>query len=373
MRIGYDATSLCRRTTGIESYALHLIKALLESDQENRYTLFFRRGIHPELEPYQDRAEMVIGPSSQIACEQLWLPFVRRRLSLDLVHYPAFPPGLLTRGPFVMTVYDGTLWRNPGWLSWKARIYMAPLTRRAARRAGKVVTISNFSRGEILRFTNAAPENVVNAGIAIAAAFRPEADPDRCRGVRSRYGLPSAYILSVGSLEPRKNLGALLEAFARLRKDTPGWNRKLVLAGRRAWGADRIEKAIRALGLQSEVVIADSVDSRDLPAVYTMADVFVFPSLYEGFGLPPLEAMACGTPVVCSRAPALPEAVGPAAELVDPEDVSALAKAIRRVATEEALRDKLRRDGLDRARQFDWAEVARRVQGLYNGLGKRLK
>jgi glycosyltransferase involved in cell wall biosynthesis len=369
MRIGYDATSLCRRITGIESYALNLIKALLENDTENQYVLFFRRGVHPELEAYRDRAEMLIGPSSQIVCEQLWLPFVRRRRRLDLVHFPAFPPGLLTRGLFVMTVFDGTLWRNPGWLSWKARRYMAPLTRLAARRAEKVLTISDFSRSEILKYTEAAPENVVNAGIAISSAFRPERDESRCREVRDRYGLPSAYILSVGSLEPRKNLGVLLEAFARLRREVPGWNRKLVLAGRRAWGANLIDDAVHALGLKADVVNADYVESRDLPAVYTMADLFVFPSLYEGFGLPPLEAMACGTPVVCSNAASLPEAVGRAAELVDPGDVVALAGAIRRVATDAALRARLRREGLERARLFSWADVARRIQGLYNGFG----
>jgi glycosyltransferase involved in cell wall biosynthesis len=271
-----------------------------------------------------------------------------------------------------MTVFDGTLWRNPGWLSWKARRYMAPLTRLAARRAGKVLTISDFSRSEILKYTEAAPENVGNAGIAIPSAFRPERDESRCREVRDRYGLPSAYILSVGSLEPRKNLGVLLEAFALLRREAPGWNRKLVLAGRRAWGANRIDDAVHALGLKADVVSADYIESRDLPAVYSMADLFVFPSLYEGFGLPPLEAMACGTPVVCSNAASLPEAVGRAAELVDPRDVPALAEAILRVATDASLRDRLCREGLERAGRFSWAAVARRVQSLYNGFGRRL-
>jgi len=369
MRIGYDATSLCRRITVIESYALNLIKALLECDTENQYVLFFRREVHPELKAYKDRAKMLIGPSSQVVCEQLWLPFVRRRQRLDLMHFPAFPPGPLTREPFVMTVFDGTLWRNPDWLSWKARRYMAPLTRLAARRAKKVLTISDFSRSEILKYTDAAPENVVNARIAIHSAFRPELEESRCRAVRNRYGLPASYILWVGSLEPRKNLGVLLEAFVRLRGETPGRNHKLVLAGRKAWGAVRIDDEIRRLGLEADVQVTDYVEFRDLPVVYSMADLFVFPSLYEGFGLPPLEAMACGTPVVCSNAASLPEAVGQAAELVDPEDVVALTAAIHRVVTDAALRARLRREGLERARRFSWADVGRRVQSLYKGFG----
>jgi glycosyltransferase involved in cell wall biosynthesis len=373
MRIGFDATSLCRKITGIETYTLNLAKALLESDADNEYVLFFRRQIHPELEAFRGRAEMLLGPASQIVCEQVWLPGMRRRRKLDLVHYPAFPPGWRTRGPFVMTVFDGTLWRNPDWLSWKARRYMAPLTLRAARGAAKVLTISEFSRSEILKFTGAAPENVVNAGIAISPAFGPVDDERRRGEVRVKYGLPPEYVLSVGSFEPRKNLGVLLEAWARLCREVPGWSRNLVLAGRRAWGAEEIEARIGSLGLKFGVVIADYIAAGDLPAVYAMAEVFVFPSLYEGFGLPPLEAMACGTPVVCSRAPALPEAVGEAAELFDPGDVPALAAALRRVAGNRPLREKLREAGLARAAAFSWTSVARRVQGLYNGLGTRQK
>ncbi len=368
MRIGYDATSLCRRITGIESYALNLAKALLETDEKNEYVLFFRGGIHPELAEFEAKAMMVLGPSSQIVCEQLGLPWARRRFGLDFMLYPAFPPGLAARGPYIMTIFDGTLWRNPDWLSWKARRYMAPLTRRAARRAAKVLTISEFSRSEILKYTDAAPENVVNTGIAIAPGFGPETDGKRLSEVRAAYALPPEYILSVGSLEPRKNLGTLLRAFARLKKEQPGWDRKLVLAGRKAWGAARVEEEMGRLGLGPDVRILDYVAARDLPAVYSMADLFVFPSLYEGFGLPPVEAMACGTPVVCSRAPALPEAVGEAAEMVDPMDEAALADAVYRVSTDPVLRGRLCVLGREQAGRHSWAAVARRVQGLYNGL-----
>ncbi len=373
MRIGYDATSLCRKITGIEAYALQLIRALLETDKTNEYVVFLRNGIPSELEPYRDRAEMIVGPASQIVCEQVWLPGMKRRRKLDLVHYPAFPPGWRTAGRFVATIFDGTLWRNPDWLSWKARRYMAPLARRAARRAAMVLTISEFSRREIIELTGAASENVVNAGIAISPAFKPVDDERRRDEVRAKYGLPMEYVLSVGSLEPRKNLVVLLEAWARLRREDPAWSRKLVLAGRRAWGAEVIEARIESLGLRGDVIVADYVASGDLPAVYAMADVFAFPSLYEGFGLPPLEAMACGTPVVCSRAPALPEAVGEAAELVDPEDVGAWAAALQRAVTDRPLRERLRTAGLVRASAFSWPSVARRVQGLYNGLGTGLR
>lgn len=373
MRIGYDATSLCRKITGIEAYALHLLEALLETDKTNEYVVFLRDGVPASLEPYRNRAEMIVGPASQIVCEQIWLPKMRRRHRLDFVHYPAFPPGWRTRGPYVATIFDGTLWRHRDWLSWKARLYMAPLAKRAARRAALVLTISEFSKAEIVSLTGVDPGKVINAGIAIAPAFKPVEDERRRAEVRAKYSLPAEYVLFVGSLEPRKNLGTLLEAWAILRRGDPAWGRKLVLAGRRAWGADAIETRIEALGLRGDVIVADYISAEDLPVVYTMANVFVFPSSYEGFGLPPLEAMACGVPVVCSRAPALPEATGEAAEMVDPDDVGAWVDAIRRVASDQVLRLRLRESGLARAASFSWASVANRVQGLYNGLGMGLK
>lgn len=363
MRIGFDATSLCRRITGIESYTLNLAKALLSMDGPHAFVVYFRSEIHPELAPLADRAAFrVCRARNQVFCEQAWLPWAVRSEKLDVVHYPAFPPAAVCPRPFVMTIYDGTLWRDPRGLSWKARLYMKPLTSLAAGRAARVLTISEFSRREIDVLTAAPPDRILNAGIAVGGDFAPA--PAEAAAVQAKYRLPARFILFVGTLEPRKNIGALLEAYARFRR-AGGADWKLVIAGRRGWGAVPVNPALRDMGLERDVFTTGYVDAADLPALYSLAGVFVFPSLYEGFGLPPLEAMACGTPVVCSNRASLPEAVADAGLLVDPTDPEALAGAIGAVLSDEALRARLRAAGLRRAAQLSWDAVARAAVAAY--------
>jgi glycosyltransferase involved in cell wall biosynthesis len=181
--------------------------------------------------------------------------------------------------------------------------------------------------------------------------------------VRSRYRLPEGYVLFVGSVERRKNLRGLLQAYARLLETDVAC--PLVIVGTRRRGAGEIGRTLQELHLEESVIFTGYVPDADLPAIYTGADLFVFPSLYEGFGLPPLEAMACGTPVVCSNAASLPEVVGDAAIMVDPYDVEGLAEAMLRVLTDADLREHLRRKGLERARQFTWERTARETVAVY--------
>jgi len=178
-----------------------------------------------------------------------------------------------------------------------------------------------------------------------------------------RYVIERPYILYVGSLEKRKNLPRLLEAYAYLRETLPGW--KLVIVGGRKWKSDPIYKAVQRLGLEPHVIFTGFVAEEDLPALYNGADLFVFPSLYEGFGLPVLEAMACGTPVVTSNTSSLPEVAGEAALLVAPTDVKAIAAAMQRVLSEPDLAAELRRRGLERASQFSWERTARETLAVY--------
>ena len=201
------------------------------------------------------------------------------------------------------------------------------------------------------------------------ARFNPARDAASIDAAAARYGLPKRYVLAVGTLEPRKNLTTLLRAFARLREGSavdPAVG--LVIAGARGWLDDPIFEAVQSLGLERAVNFPGFVDDDDLPALYQGAELFVFPSLHEGFGLPLLEAMACGVPVVASNASALPEVAGGAALLVDPHDAEALAQAIARVLGDEALRARLRDAGVARAAQFSWQTAARRTLDAYASL-----
>ena len=223
---------------------------------------------------------------------------------------------------------------------------------RLAKRARRVITVSEFSRQRLLEFTGVAPERVVVIPNGVGEQFAALPD-ERVAEVRKRLGLPARYALYVGSLEPRKNLLGLLEAWRQL--PVADWGLSLALAG----GSGRQFQAVDLVNKQPSVVIAGYVSDADLPAVYAGARLFVYPSLYEGFGLPVLEAMACGTPVVCSNTTSLPEVIGDAGVLVDPIDPAEIAAGIRSVIEDPAFAAQLRQRGLERAREYTWDRAAR--------------
>ena len=200
--------------------------------------------------------------------------------------------------------------------------------------------------------------------------FRPLAEPEQLYRVRVKYGLPPLYMLCLGTLEPRKNITTLLHAFARLRQILHGEPAlHLVVAGARGWREQTIFQTIKSLALEQVVCLPGFINDEDLPALYGGALLFVFPSLYEGFGLPVLEAMSCGVPVVTSNTSAMPEVAGDAALLVDPYDVKGMATAIAAIVHDASLRDNLRQKGLARAQQFSWEMTARQTLDLYLALG----
>lgn len=370
MEICIDATSLSRKITGIESYALNLIDALLRYDRRNRYVLLFRGKIHRGIIRQNTNIRIEICSfRSQIICEQIWLPSFINKLKVDLVHFPAFPPGFLFAGKSVVTIHDATLWKYPETLSWKGKLYFRPLTIRGIQKAAKVLTVSEFSRKEITSCAAIDESKVVNTGEAIAGDFKKISQLDKLKGAKQRLSLPDQFLLSVCSIEPRKNIGALLEAFNLLlsKKRIPK-EFKLVLVGRKAWGSSLVEKKIHKLELENNILLLGHVSTEDLVLIYNLAQVFVYPSLYEGFGLPPLEAMACCTPVVASNVASLPEVLGDAAILVDPKNVEEIAGNIESLICDKELRESLVKKGLNRVKQFSWEQVAKKTVAVYESL-----
>ncbi len=366
MRIGIDATSLCRKTTGIESYTLNLIKALLEYDHENNYTIFFRGQVHPLLLQYKKNAKFRIAPiSNQIYCEQIWLPYMAVQERVDLIHFPAFPPSPFISKQFVLTIHDAAMWYYPENLSWKGRHYFRFLSNIAALRTSKIITVSEFSRKEIGNYLKKIKAGIENCGESISDVFYNEINRESLNEITKMLRLPEKFILSVNSLEPRKNIPNLLKAFKLLKESNSSFQHKLVLVGRKAWGKDLIFSEINRLNLEGEVISTGYLEPGYLPAVYHLADVFIYPSLYEGFGLPPLEAMASGIPVIASDIPPLKEILGDAAFFIDPYDPKNIAEGLRNVLENMQLRGYLIKKGFNKSKGYSWQEVAKKTIKVY--------
>jgi glycosyltransferase involved in cell wall biosynthesis len=294
---------------------------------------------------------------------QVEIAAVARRLALDVVHDPVgVMPLLLTSAVRVVTIHDAIPYVFPQTSTRFDQLVYHRWLPTAVRAAGAVITDSQSAREDIVTYLSVSPERVTATPLAADRRFRLP-DAAGVAPVLSRYGIARPYILYVGALESRKNLPRLLEAYSRLRRWSSQW--RLVIVGARKWKTSPIFDTVQALGLEPHVTFTGFVEDEHLPALYAAADLFAFPSLYEGFGLPVLEAMACGAPVVTSNTSSLPEVAGDAAILVDPTNVEQIAEAMWLVLSQPALAAALREKGLARAAQFTWERTARETAAVY--------
>jgi glycosyltransferase involved in cell wall biosynthesis len=306
-------------------------------------------------------------PPVRIAWEQVLGPVAAARARLDLLHGPvnALPLAAPCRG--VATIHDLAFLAHPEALGAGRRRYLTAITALSARRATKIIAVSAFTRDEIVARLGVSAEKVAVVHNAVDAAFAP-LPADEIARFRAEQGLPEHFILCVGTLEPRKNLTGLLDAFARL---APHTDADLVIVGGQGWLYDDALARVATLGLTGRVRFAGFVPDEELPRWYNAASVFAYPSLYEGFGLPPLEALACGVPTVTSAGTAMAEVVGDAALLADPRDPVALAASLGRALDDMALRAALREAGPRRAAVFTWARTAAATRAVYDEVLER--
>ena len=374
MRIGLDGKILTLRAGGTGRYAINLTRAMLAEAGAHRPDLEFVVLTGPQtsrevMEEFRGRCEeCFLGAKSSVIRSLTLVPAALRRLRVDIFHgmdHVGIP--LVGRnGKYVVTVHDVIPLILPETFTPRHRLVVRLALARVRRKADLVIVPSHAVKRDVVRRVGLPENRVVVTHEGCEPRFRPVLSAAARRDVATRYGLPPRYVLAVGTLEPRKNLTTLLEAFARLRRDGEvDADLRLVLAGARGWLDEPIFATVRSLGLEDAVRFTGFVDDADLPAVYSGAALFVFPSLHEGFGLPLLEAMACGVPVVTSNISSMPEVAGDAAVLVDPRDEQGLAAAIARLLRDEALRDRLREAGIARARQFSWEATARRTLDAY--------
>jgi glycosyltransferase involved in cell wall biosynthesis len=386
-RIAIDYTTGVWPGAGVARYTRSLVTALADLDRQNDYTLFYGgRGLPrdtPEYAYIQDlerrRRNLHIRelPGSARQLNILWnrlrLPIYADRLAggADVLHAPDFvlPPTATART--VVTIHDLSFLTLPEVHDPGNVAYLKSRVPGAVRRASRIIAVSETTRQDVIRHLRVRPERVITVPNGVELHFQPLPAPDlaaQAPAARRRLGLPPRYILHVGTIEPRKNLVRLIGAYMGLVAAGRDDGHDLVLAGRRGWMYDSVFQAAEDSGLRPRIHFLDYVPEPDLPLLYNLATVFVYPSLYEGFGLPLLEALACGTPVVAARTPSLVEVAGSAAMLIDPQDETAITLALELLIESPAKRQNLHQAGLARAAHYPWSAAARLMLGVYAGL-----
>jgi glycosyltransferase involved in cell wall biosynthesis len=367
-RVALLAYGLDRPLSGIARYTLELACAVSRLSQPPSLVML-TAGSAQGLPHAQGVTHRSLPASSRLpgllTLGSVRIPLLARRCAVDLVHDPTGVAPFLfgaAGARTVVTVHDVFAWSVPGHSTLLDTCVYRYWLPRMLPWVDVVIADSCVSKRDISRYLRVPAQRVTVVYPGVSAACQPVTAVQAAAQVRP-YGLAPGYILYLGSIETRKNVGGLLRSYARLRQ--MGERRPLVVAGIKRGRAAPVEEVVRRLGLGPHVLLSGYVADEHLPALYSAADLFAFPSLYEGFGLPPLEAMACGTPVVCSNAGSLPEVLGDAALMVDPQDVEGLASAMWNVLNDRELAQELRQRGLDRARRFSWEKAAQETMAVY--------
>jgi glycosyltransferase involved in cell wall biosynthesis len=367
LRIAIDAHSVGAKLAGNESYATNLIEALAHVDTVNEYTLYVTTA--------EARARFSQRwPNFRVQTTFPHTPLIRipvtlaaelRKRPVDVLHVqftaPPFSPC-----PVVVSVHDLSFEHLPQTFNRRSRTQLRLTVRHSVKRAARILTLSEHTRRDMIETYGTSPERITAIPLAAPSYFGRVREERELQRVRHIYGIEGDYILCVSSIQPRKNLPRLVRAYESLRnKRGPGKLPKLVLVGKCAWLYDETLRSIEEGRMNDSIILTGYVPQSDLPALYSGSICFVYPSYFEGFGLPPLEAMKCGTPVIAGNRTSLPEVVGDAGILVDPFDVNAIAAAIERLVDDPDLRQQLSVKGVARSRLFDWNETARRTLNVY--------
>jgi glycosyltransferase involved in cell wall biosynthesis len=370
MKVGINTLFFRYPASGSGQYLLHLLQALAEVDQENQYILLGpdpKPQISGPLTTFPYSVAPIPGLATRNASieklmwEQFTAPAAARKAGVDLFHIPYFAPPFFPRTPGIITIHDVIPLRLPAYqASTKMKAYMQ-LIARAAHKAALVITISQHAKQDMIDALKLPADRIRVIYEAAGDEYQPITDPTTLAVVRARYGLNERYILYLGGLDQRKNVPQLVRAFAHLYQQMHDPDLQLLIAGNPDKQSGPLfpdPRPVAAnLGMTGQIIYR-FIEEEDKPAIYSGASVFVFPSLYEGFGLTPLEAMSCGAPVICSNRTSLPEVVGDAAISLDPDNIHEMVEAMRSVLTNSELRAGLHARSLQRAAQFNWRKTA---------------
>lgn len=363
MKIAINTLAMKSFKHGVGRHIGSLVNALLKIDTKNQYLLYVSDLNAKYFEVRRNpRVELKFVPANRalrLLWEQTLLPLDLRREKVDIFYGPAFTVPLFKTCKQVVAVLDLTWFKHRKKHIWIKQLYFRTLIPLAVRQAERVIVISQSTKKDLTKILKTPKDKIAVTCLAADSMFQVIEDIERLQSVVKKYNLPDQFILFLGVLEPRKNIPGLIKAFSKFKEDTSS-PRKLVIGGGRSygWKNEEIFQAIKNLKMEDEVIFTDFISEADLPAVYNLADLFVLPSFYEGFGLPILEAQACGCPVITSNISSMPEVGGDAALFVDPYDIKGLAEAMRRILTDDKLKAEMIKKGFLNLERFSWEKTA---------------
>jgi len=368
MRIGIDVTPLPPNPVGAGNYIIHLLRALASLKSEHEFIIFAQQGGREMIDiPEKPNVNWVIlpdkSPGLRLLWEQIVLPGLVRNSGIELLHSLHYTRPLFLSCASVVTFHDMTFILFPELHTRAKRIFFPMAMRLSARQADALLSVSESTRRDAMRLLHIPAEKIFTTPLGVNEEFHIISDTAILEACRRRYKLPEEFILFVGLLEPRKNLPLLLKAYAKLLKQMT--IPMLVIVGRPGWGYKDILKQIEALKMKDKVHFTGYVLAQDMPIVYNLAQVFVYPSIYEGFGLPPMEAMACGTPVITTNVSAMRDHVGEAGILIPSQDEESLAQAIKKILNDPDLRKRLSIKGRRQVADFTWKRTAQETMKAY--------
>ncbi len=363
--IGIDARLTHYRTGGISTYIRRLITALEQLDHEHRYTVFHSRKATDTIVQRFESARL--WTPSHHRSERLALTVELARFRLDLLHSPDFIPPLHGARRHVITVHDLTFMHYPDFLTADARRYYNDQIAWAVRHADHILVDSDATRRDLIEMLDVPNAMITVHLLGVEPQFRPPPPPELAHW-RTQLDLPAGYLLFVGTFEPRKNIAGLLKAYAALAQRLPDLTPPLVLAGTRGWRFEETMAEIAQMNLGSRVLWREKIPQQAMPSLYALATVLVLPSFYEGFGLPALEAMACGTMPIVSNRSSLPEVTGDVGLHIDPDNLDTLIAALEKALSDDAWRQAQQQRGLARAAEFTWQRTAEITLGVYRSL-----
>jgi glycosyltransferase involved in cell wall biosynthesis len=375
MRIGINARSLQGSRSGIAQYVYYLLLYLRKVDKKNEYTLFLGSSnyVFEDIANFEFLLDISDFPTknqfSKIVWQHLYLPLRMKELRIDVFHEPAFVAPYFKKCPAVITIHDLSYKLLPNCYTLRNRLYLERLTERSISLSDKIIAISENTKKDILQNYKIKEEKIKVIYEGVDEVFHPMADlkEEASAMVKAKYGISGNFILMVSLISPRKNMVNLIKAFSLLKKKGAA-DHQLVIVGKKGWFFEEVFREAENSNYSKDIIFCDFVSRYDLVTLYNAADVFVYPSLYEGFGLPLLEAMACNCPVVASDCSSIPEVCSDAAILVDPLDPGAFAEAISQVINNRTLRESLIEKGRLRINNFSWEKTARETIDLYNSL-----